>query len=346
MRKPIKCLAGVLTLATILTSTSITSKAAIDPSRYYYDESNETQVEKTNHVPQRVDLTQEQINGILSSASDSEALRVLALFNTWHNGYSSTMSLNDKVYGEPSTYMPIGYDIFHDYTEYVTPYYEGCMIDSVDYLGTYTIGGTLEANKVIYESIFSTHLNSKGYELEHLMKTNQITYDAWVAENGTNNSSIYSNSIYYKSFNYAIIVNGQNSPTFNVGTNILAIISPSGDRLYYDIFGLDEAGNVYVPEGYGYYNSLFNKSYLDHKHEIGACKCYSEDKIDEGMITARKMAVDSFGPEASAEPFYPCCSIVTARLKYQHPNPIENEYTEVSILKKIWGKDYTPVVVK
>lgn len=348
MKKHIlKSLVGALTLVSVLTGTTITSQAALDPSRFYYDESSETQVENTKHIPERVDLTPEQINGILASASNEEALKLLVWTNSWsYDPYGCRIILNDKALEEPSPYMPIGYNIEHDFTEYVTPYYYGIMEDKVDYLGTYTIGGTLEANKVIYYSHFSTGRNTDGMILSSQESSGKITYDEWVSLSGTACSQIYSNGIYYKSFNYAIIVDGQNSPTFNVGTNILAIISPSGDRIYYDIFGLDAAGNVCVPEGYSYYNCLFNMSYLEYKHKLGACRCGTESAVTESLAQAKLNAIKNYGPEAMADTYYPCCSNQIARLKYDAVDPYLRSLDEPAILKKIWGKSYTPVIVK
>ena len=354
MKKFIKILSAALALILAISSVSMTSYAAIDsflisqlmeyevdPTGMWADQPT-IKVEKSNHIPQRVDLTPEQIQGLVAST-----LAVPAEIDSINKKYYNPVEINTDI-----PYQPMYYGCCHSHNEYYTPYLSADMIEKVNYLGDYVIGGTLDHTKVIYEAQVTAYRNYEGKLLTQQEMNGLISYDYWLSQMGTSYNILEYQAFYRTTYNYAIIVNGQNSPTFNVGTNILAVISPLGDRMYFDVFGLDANGNVYIPDGYHYYNSLLNISYQEYKHYLGICRCtgaiYEKDRATIAASLARGDVYDRQNyiiPETDI-----VCLCVAAQeaenIKYQAVNPTVEEKGLDKILQKINGKSYTPVVIK
>lgn len=351
MKKILKTLSGVLALTLVLSSTpSITANAAIDPfltSRMAPDYSvdangkvvpPETIVEQSNHIPQRVDLTPEQIQGLVACT-----LVVDQDIDENYKADGKGYILSDL------PCQPMYYHCVHSATD-LTPYFVGEMVEEVNYLGDYTIGGVLDPTKVVYEARVMAGYNEAGKELTRQRKAGQITYNQWLSALGTADNSINYQAFYRTTYNYAIIVNGQNSPTFNVGTNILAIISPLGDRMYFDVFGLDANGNVYIPDGYHYYNSLLNISYQQYKHNLGICRCTGtrDEQLRQSIANNAALRLARLHnlyiiPEGQ-EVLNIACDSDVENLIYQPRDGIEVGFGV--ILRKINGSRYTPVTVK
>ena len=345
MKKFLKPLAGALALTLVLSSApTITANAAIDPfltsqkePEAYVDANGyvvppETIVEKSNHIPQRVDLTPEQIQGLVAST--------LLVEPSIDENYNQYGYVEDVL-----VCQPMYYGCTHSRTESVNPYFYTNMCEKVNYLGDYTIGGVVDTTKLIYEARVDSCYSDAGNELNRQLKKGLITYDQWKATMGTSSNTLHYQAFYRTTYNYAIIVNGQNSPTFNVGTNILAIISPLGDRMYFDVFGLDANGNVYIPDGYHYYNSLLNISYQEYKHKLGICKCTEKATfINESAATAQLRINNKLMnyPNATEWELNTKCVYETLFLKYHKHDATNLD----AILQKINGKRYTPVVIK
>ncbi len=336
--KFVKTLSGVLALTLVLSSTNITAFAAIDPFLLQvepekYDKDgiiiHETIVEKSNHIPQRIDLSPEQIQGLVAST--------LLVDPSIDENYNQYGYVEDVL-----VCQPMYYGCTHSRTESVNPYFFTNMCETVNYLGDYTIGGVVDTTKLIYEARVDSCYSDAGNELNRQLKKGLITYDQWKATMGTSWNTLHYQAFYRTTYNYAIIVNGQNSPTFNVGINILAIISPLGDRMYFDVFGLDANGNVYIPDGYHYYNSLLNISYQEYKHKLGICKCtkFSTESADWTQMRIKNKL--SFYPNATEWEINTKCITDTLNIKYYRYDADSYD----SILQKINGKRYTPVTIK
>lgn len=348
MKKLIKTLSGVLALTLVLSSTSsITVNAAIDPfllqpqTEYEVDPTGMwadqpiTKVEQSNHIPQRVDLTAEQIQGLVAST----LMVIPEIAKVYGYNYVAEKGL------DALPYQPMYYTSVHSYEEYHKPCFQASMHETVNYLGDYAIGGTLDPTKVVYEAVVSSSYNDVGREVAKQRKQELISYDEWLSKTGTTYNVIDYQDYYRTTYNYAIIVNGQNSPTFNVGTNILAIISPLGDRMYFDVFGLDAQGNVYIPDGYHYYNSLLNVSYQEYKHNLGICMCteYGITTGDNTRVPAMEQANRQVYDVPADQPVH-ACAIESLNIRYESSTMEEFDLNKV--LQKINGKNYTPVTIK
>lgn len=342
MKKILKTLSGVLALTLVISSTpSMTANAAIDPFLLQvepekYDKDgiiiHETIVEKSNHIPQRVDLTPEQIQGLVACT--------LLVDPSIDENYNQYGYVEDVL-----VCQPMYYGCTHSRTESVNPYFFTNMCETVNYLGDYTIGGVVDTTKLIYEARVDSCYSDAGNELNCQLKKGLITYDQWKATMGTSWNTLHYQAYYRTTYNYAIIVNGQNSPTFNVGTNILAIISPLGDRMYFDVFGLDANGNVYIPDGYHYYNSLLNISYTEVKHKLGICKCTEKPSMVNESAATTQMRINSklsCYPNITEWELNAKCITEALNIKYYR----YDEDSWDTILQKINGKNYTPVVIK
>ena len=347
MKKILKTLSGVLALTLVISSTpSMTANAAIDsfllqvePEKYDKDGIiiHETIVEKSNHIPQRVDLTPEQIQGLVAST--------LLVEPSIDENYNQYGYVEDVL-----VCQPMYYGCTHSRTESVNPYFYTNMCETVNYLGDYTIGGVVDTTKLIYEARVDSCYSDAGNELNRQLKKGLITYDQWKATMGTSWNTLHYQAFYRTTYNYAIIVNGQNSPTFNVGTNILAVISPLGDRMYFDVFGLDANGNVYIPDGYHYYNSLLNISYQQYKHKLGICRCTGtrDEQLRQSIANNAALRLARLHnlyiiPEGQ-EVLNIACDSDVENLIYQPRDGIEVGFGV--ILRKINGSRYTPVTVK
>lgn len=352
MKKILKTLSGVLALTLVLSSTpSITANAALDPfllqpaKIYTYKdpmrlgvEYTVTEVEQSNHIPQRVDLTPEQIQGLVAST-----LSVIPEIDDPYGDGDLELSKRGL---DAIPYQPMSYTSTHSCINYPNEYFSTQMVETVNYLGDYTIGGVLDPTKLVYEASAGNGYNEAGKELTRQRKAGIISYDEWLSKLGTASNGIDYQAYYRTTYNYAIIVNGQNSPTFNVGTNILAIISPLGDRMYFDVFGLDANGNVYIPDGYHYYNSLLNISYQEYKHNLGICRCTdSNAEGGQALVLARQQANRSIYIMPAEQPVY-ACSLQTLNLRYDSTLPKVEEEDFNKVLQKINGKRYTPVTIK
>ena len=351
MKKILKTLSGVLALTLVLSSTpSITANAALDPfllqpaKIYTYKdpmrlgvEYTVTEVEPSNHIPQRVDLTPEQIQGLVDST--------LSVIPEIDDPYGDGDLELEKLGLNNIPYQPMSYTSTHSCINYPNEYFSTQMVETVNYLGDYTIGGVLDPTKVVYEASAGNGYNEAGKELTRQRKAGIISYDEWLSKLGTASNGIDYQAYYRTTYNYAIIVNGQNSPTFNVGTNILAIISPLGDRMYFDIFGLDANGNVYIPDGYHYYNSLLNISYTEVKHKLGICKCTEKPSMVNESAATTQMRINSklsCYPNITEWELNAKCITEALNIKYYR----YDEDSWDTILQKINGKRYTPVTIK